>query len=330
LTIRDIAISFGYEQDKASEGKINKSITALKNAASDALGGIGVRFVTDSASEKRVADSVNTIKDNAEKLAENTVGFSVDGVSEGKAGNSIDGLKDEAKTLEKNKVGYEVDKASENKAVDSIKRIRAVATKALGLIGIGFSLVKIGALASEFGSVNDQIRDATRGLGDQNEIQKLILRSANESRQSYADMASTISVLARNTDAFGSVEDAARFAELMAKEFRASGKSAEQTSALMKQVTNSLSSGSVNAATMATLLRESPGTVNMLADSLGVSTERLQEMAAKGEVSAETIRRAFEKSAGSIDARFGDLDMGVSDALRNIRNQWGQMDSPNG
>ena len=47
MTIRDIVISFGFVPDKASEKKVNDSISTLKTAASDALEGIGVRFVTD-------------------------------------------------------------------------------------------------------------------------------------------------------------------------------------------------------------------------------------------------------------------------------------------
>ena len=38
-------------------------------------------------------------------------------------------------------------------------------------------------LSEEFGGINDKIRDATRGMGDQEEIQKRILRAANEARQ---------------------------------------------------------------------------------------------------------------------------------------------------
>ena len=64
---------------------------------------------------------------------------------------------------------------------------------------------------------------------------------------------------------------------------------------------------------MATLFRESPGTVRMLADSLGVTTDRLQEMASKGQVSAATLRAAFESNAAAIEARFGEVDMGISE-----------------
>ena len=44
MTIRDIAIAFGYEVDKDSEKKANESINALKSKAGKILGAIGIGF----------------------------------------------------------------------------------------------------------------------------------------------------------------------------------------------------------------------------------------------------------------------------------------------
>ena len=220
--------------------------------------------------------------------------------------------------------GYEVDKASEKKANDSVSKLKSTATKLLGALGIGYSLLSLKALSEEFGGVNDQIRDATRGLGDQAEIQQIILKAANDARLSYSDMASSVSKLAQNRDVFDGVEDAAKFATLMAKEFAASGKDSEKVNALMRQITTSISKGKVDSGAMMLLFRESPGTLRMMADSLGVTTDALQTMVSKGKVSADTLKRVFYANSDAIEARFGEVDVTVTDALRNIRNQWGQ------
>jgi len=219
--------------------------------------------------------------------------------------------------------GYQVDKASEKKANASVKALKDTATKLLGAIGIGFSLVKLKDLAEEFNGINDKIRDATRDMGDQLEIQQQIMDAANNSRMSYSDMADSISKLTQNKDVFGSVEEAAGFAELMAKEFKASGKSTEEVNSLMSSITTSISKGEMNSRAMMALFRESPKTLNMMADSLGVSTAALQDMVSKGQVSAETLKNVFTQNADEINSRFGELEFNISDALRNIRNQWG-------
>ena len=219
--------------------------------------------------------------------------------------------------------GYDLDKASEKKVNDSVHALKATATKLLGAIGIGFSLIGLKNISEEFGGINDQIRDATRGMGEQSDIQQTVLKYANETRQSYKNMADAVGKLAQNKDVFGGVDDAANFASLLYKNFMAAGKSAEASDALVKQMTVSISKGVVDSRAMMSLFRESPGTLRMLADSLGVSMDSLQDMVNKGQVSAKTLRDVFLKNAGAIEGRFGELDLTISDALVNIRNQWG-------
>jgi len=219
--------------------------------------------------------------------------------------------------------GYEIDKTTEKKANDSIKALKSTATKLLGAIGIGISLVKLKDISEEFNGINDQIRDATRGMGDQSEIQQTILKQANDARQSYADMADSVGKLARNTDVFSGVEDAANFSGLLYKNFMATGKSAAESQSLVQSLTTAISKGAVDSRAMMAMFRESPGTLRMMADAMGVTVDSLQDMVGKGQVSAKTLKQVFEKNAGAIDDRFGELDYSISDAMLNIRNQWG-------
>lgn len=300
MTIRDLVILFGYKVDPAAEKKVNESIGSLKTFASKALGETEVAYAVNQDSEKKVEDSIDALQQHAD--------------------NELSELS----------VGYEVDRASEQQAMDSIRQLRAFATKFLGAIGIGFSLIRMASLSEEFGNVNDMVRDATRGMGDQLEIQQRIKRAANEARQEYGVMADTISRLV-DARAFGNVEDAANFATLMSKEFAAQGKSQQESADIMRQITTSLQQGRVDARAMMIMFRESPRTVQMLADSLGVTSYALQDMAKSGEISAEVLKSAFLDNADDIAARFGELDLSISDALRHVRNGWGlflsQMDS---
>ena len=68
--------------------------------------------------------------------------------------------------------GYEIDKNSESKVEQGIQNLKSTATKLLGAIGVGFSLIEINELMEEFDSYNNKIRNATKGLGDQEAIQK--------------------------------------------------------------------------------------------------------------------------------------------------------------
>ena len=353
MTIRDLVISFGYEVNAQAEKQVNASIDALKSTASKALGATEVGYEVDRQSEKKVSDSLEALGDAAESLKSSEVGFEVDEsghriafdsieelqeaaqtLYDNKIGfeideaeksivlDSIDATKEAAQVLENNRVGYEVDRTSERRAKDSIRSIRSMAVKFLGAIGIGFSLMAMGRLSEEFGSINDQVRDATRGMGDQADIQQRILKAANEARQDYAVMANTVNRLAMS-NAFDNIEDASRFATLMAQDFAAAGKTQEKSAYLTRYITMDLQKGSMSARTLSTALRDSPHMVNRLAESLEVSTDQLQEMARRGEISADMLKNTFIDSADNIAARFAETDMTISDALRNVRNGWG-------
>jgi tape measure domain-containing protein len=220
--------------------------------------------------------------------------------------------------------GYDVDKKSEKKANDSITALKSTATKLLGAIGIGFSLVKLNAVAEEFNAINDKIKYATKSLGEQNEIQQKILTAANAVKGSYADMADQVASLVQgNSDLFGDVDSAVEFATLTNKAFLSAGKSAAEAKTLTDSFNLSIAKGTFDSRAYLTLLKNAPDVVNMLADSLGVTKDQLADMATQGKVSASALVTAFTGSAGKINEAFDGLDFSISDALLNIRNQWG-------
>ena len=331
MTIRDLVISFGYKIDEKAEKKVNDSIDGLKTFASDALSKTGVGFEVDSKTKAMVFDSVEELKDAAKVLKENDVGFEVDEPSKSLVFNSIEDIETATSVLAENPVGFEVDRNSEQEVMNSIQRIRSMAIRALGVIGIGFSLVTIGRLSEGFGGINDQIRDATRGMGDQYDIQQRILRAANEARQDYGVMANTITRLAQNTEVFASIEDAAGFATLLAQDFAGAAISQEKSAYLTRYLAMDLQQGAVSSRAMNTMLRDAPHMAIRLANSLNVTTYELKEMARAGDITADILKNSFIGSADEINARFAETDMTVSDALRNVRNGWGlfvsEMDS---
>lgn len=191
-------------------------------------------------------------------------------------------------------------------------------------LGIGFSLVQLKQISEEFNGINDQIRNATRGMGEQSEIQQRILQAANASRTSYADTAKFVGNLVQeNSELFGSVEEASQYAELTSKLFKAAGKSNEETASLQEAINKSFAKGKVDSETISQLLENAPEAVKLLEKELGVSKESLEEMASQGEISLSALKNAFVNNADTINQSFNELDLNLSDALLNIRNQWG-------
>lgn len=220
--------------------------------------------------------------------------------------------------------GYQVDKKTESSAENSIKGLKDMATKLLGAIGIGFSLVQLNAISEEFTGINNQIRNATKELGNQKEIQQKILEAANDTKSSYADTAKMVSNLVQESpDLFGSVDEANEFNSAMVKLFKTAGKGNEEIAGLQEAINKSFAKGKVDSETMSQLLERSPEAIILLNQRLGSTTDQLEQMASEGRISLNDLKMAFVENADAIDASFGTLNYTISDALLNIKNQWG-------
>lgn len=222
-----------------------------------------------------------------------------------------------------NKVGFQVKKDDVKKVNTTISDIKSTATKLLGALGVGFSLKAINGLIEEFGAVNNSIRNSIEDLGKMDEVQNLILSKANEARTTYNDMAATVSNLVKASSDLFPVEDAVQFSVNITKLLKSAGRGESVISSVMEGFNKSFQKGIVDTETLNKLLEQAPEAANILAKSLGVAKSELLDIASNGEMSVTDLKDAFLNASGEIDAAFANTDMNISDALRNIRNQWG-------
>lgn len=210
------------------------------------------------------------------------------------------------------------------KVKTTYQEIVGTARKLAGALGLGFSLVQLKQISEEFNGINDQIRDATRGMGEQSKIQQRILKAANDSRTSYGETAKFVGNLVQeNKELFGTVEEAAGYAELTSKLFKAAGKSNEQVASLQEAINNSFGRGKLDGETISQLLENAPEYVKLLEKELGATKDQFEDMATNGQISLAALKNAVVNNADTINASFNELDLNLSDALLNIRNQWG-------
>ncbi len=217
--------------------------------------------------------------------------------------------------------GYEIDRTSEKKVEKNIASVKQMATKALGAIGIGFSLVKINALVEECQTVNQQIKTATKGLGNQKDAQNQVLQAAQNSRQTYREMAATVAGLMNTHNRlFTTVKGTTEFAEIANKAFKAAGANESVISSLNSALTAAFTTGKLSAGSFQTLMKECPVVVSYLSESLGISEQHVKALGTAGAITANQLYTAFTTNAGRISAAYDGLDMTVTDALKHIRN----------
>lgn len=221
-----------------------------------------------------------------------------------------------------NVIKFKTDQASLNQAQNSIMKFKSIATKALGFLGVGISLSWLKGITEEFGDINDAISGATEGLGEQSEIQKKILASAQDCRESYGKMAGYVDDLVMKNQKLFPVDDAIRFTSLMEKLEKGSGKESNLAST-MSLFSKATTSGSFDKSTFAQLAEKAPEVINTIAEATGKSKKQLESMAAAGTLSVSTVKNAIFSAENEIQKKFDGLDLSVNDAITHIRNSWG-------
>lgn len=301
--------------------QINRTVSEQKQRQTDVVGAERESKVNSQQNVQVqlklrdvLAKIFKTNKDNSRETrkgkSENNLLFNILNKVWGKCKQIVHSVKSHRTEAEKVKTTYQ--------------EIMGTMRKLAGALGLGFSLVQLKQISEEFNGINDQIRDATRGMGEQSEIQQRILKAANDSRTSYGETAKFVGNLVQeNKELFGTVEEATGYAELTSKLFKAAGKSNEQVASLQEAINNSFGRGKLDGETISQLLENAPEYVKLLEKELGATKDQFEDMATKGQISLAALKNAVVNNADTINASFNELDLNLSDALLNIRNQWG-------
>ena len=160
------------------------------------------------------------------------------------------------------------------------------------------------------------------GLQSTKELQDRIFDSAQKSRGSYQDTADLVSKLGLNAkDAFENTAQIVDFAEQVNKQFVISGASAEETKNATLQLTQALSSGVLRGDELRSIFEQAPTLIQSIANYMGVPIGRIRDMAAEGQITAETVKNALVECADETNAKFASMPLTFSQLWTNFKNR---------
>jgi tape measure domain-containing protein len=169
--------------------------------------------------------------------------------------------------------------------------------------------------------VNAKLGLMTDSLQEQDELQKKIVRSANNARTSYEGMAQTVTGLSAAADGlFGSNNEMVAFAESMQKAMIASGTDSEMQPEVTQRMSAAVVSGGMDSSDLMFIAQSAPVMYQAIADYTGKSREELISMAGSGELTAETIKNSMLGMSSQIDASFSEMPLTFSDIMQNVEN----------
>ena len=241
----------------------------------------------------------------------------------------------EVKTAQK-----ELDKlsSSSNNTEKSTKSL----SSGFGALSSVIAGVSIGVLAKQFintadamTNVNNQLKLVTNSTEELASAQKGLFDIAQRTRQDYTSTAQTFANFATAMGEMGkSQKEILRVTETVNKAIAISGGTAQQAAAATMQLGQAFASGTLRGDELNSILENSKGLAQAIADGMGVPIGKLRQLGADGKITAEILAAALEKSTKSIDDKFSKtsatVEQSMTVAWNSISLFIGKMDEATG
>lgn len=213
-------------------------------------------------------------------------------------------------------------------AVAAVKRLRnelsatqSIAAKGLSLIGLSVSAAEIIKVADNYGQLAARLQLATRYTGDYAQVQTALNRSATDTRASLTDTVDLYTKLSPALQALG--KSGTQSIDIIAtvnKAIALSGVSSEAASAGLLQFNQGLASGVLRGEELNSILENTPGLADAIAEGLGKTRGELRALGAEGKLTAEAVITALENVAKRVDDDFKQLPLSVGQAMTLLMN----------
>lgn len=331
------AVNQAYQdiQNNAEEAakKIQDTLGEATQRLADNLDAVAQRMLENDAIQTAL-DRANQRMQEFDDLLHGTAERTGDLIQDGadNAGDVIEGIAERGGDLmdEADRVsdyirqrGIDTGNSLSQTANQTVSKITSLAKRLFAIFGIGLSLRSLNAIAEEFDGIGDRITYAAENAANVDEIMQNILESANRARLSYGQFANQVTALKQANKNLFPLEEAAKMVEYTTKLGKAAGYSDGEISSMNSIIKRIVANGKAGQMDITRLIRQTPAFAEMLAKALDTDTNKLGEMAKAGKITAETLKKAVMDSTASIDESFANLNFGVSEAMTQIRNQFG-------
>jgi len=219
------------------------------------------------------------------------------------ASTSMAQIATETDTAKKNMDQYNTSVSSGTALMNTLKG-------AVGGLSAVYALKQMVGLSDEVSNTTARLNLMNDGLQSTDQLEKMIMASANSARSSYLDTAAAVAKFGNNAgDAFDSTQQIVQFSELINKQFKIAGASGTEASNAMLQLTQALGSGVLRGDELNSIFEQAPNLIQSIADYMGVSIGQIRTMAADGKITADIVKNAMFASADEINKKFNEMPM---------------------
>lgn len=194
--------------------------------------------------------------------------------------------------------------------------------RALGGLAAAVSVRQLIDTADAYGQMTARLRLATQYTGDFAEVQQALKQAARETRAPLEETVNLYSRLAPSLAALGlSGAPAVGVIRTVNQAIALSGASAGESQAALVQFGQALASGVLRGDELNSILEQTPGLADAIAEGLGKTRGQLRALGAEGALTATAVVGALQRVSARVDADFAQLPMTVGQAMTLLRNQ---------
>lgn len=225
-----------------------------------------------------------------------------------------------------NKASADLDRFSQSgrrseRAASGVERAASGVSRAFA--GISAALVGRAVIqaADTYANLNARLRLVTRSASEFAQVQQQIFDISQRTRVGLEQTSDLFGSLARSTEALGvSQQDVLGVTETINQALLVSGTSAQSAAAALVQLGQGFASGVLRGEELNSVLEQAPRLARAIADGLGVPIGKLRELGQAGELTAERVFQALQKSSQQIQREFDSLPLTIGQATTQASN----------
>jgi len=187
------------------------------------------------------------------------------------------------------------------------------------------SIAALSRITDEYTLMAARLRLATEGQEEFNVAQQELARLADVSNSPLTSLITLYTRISRPLkEAGGSQQDILNVVEAVTLSFRVSGATAQEAENGVIQFAQALGAGALRGEEFNSVAEQAPRLMQALADSLGVPTSALRDMAKEGELTASVIVGALGGQLETLRDEFSQLPDTVGASVTDLGNKWQQ------
>lgn len=197
-------------------------------------------------------------------------------------------------------------------------RLGGVVASVLATVNSGREFVK---LADTYAGMTARLSLVVRGTEELTRVQRELFNVAQQTRGGLEATSGLFASLARNAEQLGvSQNEVIAVTRTINQALTISGTSATSAAAALVQLNQAFASGVLRGEELNSVLEQAPALARAIADGLGVPIGQLRKLGEEGQLTADKVFAALQKSSAGIEKAFAQMPLTVGQATTQASN----------